>query len=71
MSSHCFVLIGCVMLNHIETNKVKKEHFFNKTNTVYTFLIKYSFSSIGQEKKKLQKQISKLLILTEMAASQK
>ena len=32
------------------------------------FSTKLSFSSIGQDKSKLQKQISKLLILTEIAA---
>ena len=32
-------------------------------NTVYKVLIKLSLSSIGQDKSKLQKQISKLLIL--------
>ena len=36
-------------------------------NTIHTFSIKLSFSSIGQDKSKLQKQISKLLILIEMA----
>ena len=30
-------------------------------DTVYTFLIKLSFLSIGQDESKLQKQISKLL----------
>ena len=35
---------------------------------IYTFSIKFSFSSIGKNKSKLQKKISKLLILTEMAA---
>ena len=39
---------------------------FNKT--MYFFLIKLYFSSIGQDNSKLQKQISKLLILFEMAA---
>ena len=54
----------------IETNKVKKkEHYLiTQDNTIYTFLIKLSFSTIGQDNSKLQKQISKLLILTEMAA---
>ena len=32
---------------------------------MYTFSIKLSFSSIGQENPRLQKQISKLLILIE------
>ena len=39
-----------------------------QNNTIYTFSIQLRFSSIGQDKSKLQKQISKLLILTEMAA---
>ena len=30
-------------------------------NTLHTILIKLSFSSIGQDKSKLQKQISKIL----------
>ena len=34
-------------------------------NTIYKFLINISFLSIGQDKSKLQKQISKLLILTD------
>ena len=53
--------IGSI-LNWIETNMVKKD------NTIYTFSIKLSFSCIGQDNSKLQKQISKLLILTELAA---
>ena len=39
--------------------------------TIYKFSIKLSFSNIGQEKSKLQKQISYLLILIEMAAQKK
>ena len=53
-------------------------HFILERNKQYTiFLIKLSFSSIGQDKSKLQKEISKLQkernklpILTEMAAWQ-
>ena len=37
-------------------------------NAIYTFFIKLSFSSKGQKKTKLQKQISKILISTVMAA---
>ena len=37
-------------------------------NTIYKYSIKLSFSSVGQEKSKLQKQISKLLILIATAA---
>ena len=56
-------------VNEIETNKVKKEcYLIRQDNTIYTFAIKLSFSSIGQDKSKLQKQINKLLILIEMAA---
>ena len=38
-------------------------------NTIYNISIKMSFSSIGQDKSKLQKQISKLLILTATAVT--
>ena len=37
-------------------------------NTIYTFSINIYFSSIGQDNSKLQKQISKLLILIAMAS---
>ena len=49
----------------IETiKKVKKEcYLIRQDNTAYTCLIKLSFSSIGQDKSKLQKPINKLLIL--------
>ena len=40
----------------------------NQDSTIFKFSIKLSFSSTGQEKSKLLKQISMLLILTEMAA---
>ena len=54
--------------NKIKTNKVKKERYLIKQDiTIYKFSIK-SLSSIGQNKLKLQKQIDKLLILTETAA---
>ena len=53
------------VLNLIETNKVKKEHYLIRQDK---FSIKLSFSSIGQDKSKLQKQISKILILIETAA---
>ena len=53
--------------NKMETNKVKKEHYLmRQNNTIYNFSIK--LSSIGQDKSKLKKQISKLLILITMAA---
>ena len=43
----------------IETNKVKKEHYLIRLdNTIYQFSIKFSFSSMGQDQSKLQKQIS-------------
>ena len=55
----------------IETNKVKKKrgYLMRQDNAIDTFSIKLSFSSIGQEKSKLQKQISKLLILIAIASS--
>ena len=40
-------------------------------NTVNTFFIKCSFSSIGQDRSKPHKKISKLLSLNEMAALHK
>ena len=47
----------------------KKKNTIWQDNTVYKhFSIKLSFSIIGQDKSKLQKQIIKLLILMEMAA---
>ena len=51
-------------------NKVKKERYLmRQDNTIYNFLIKKTISSIGQDNSKLQKQINKLLILIETAAS--
>ena len=51
------------------SNKVKKERYIiREDNTIYKYSIKFSFSSIDQHKSKLQKQISRLLILSEMAA---
>ena len=49
--------------NKIETNKVKKEHF-NETRqyNINLFSIELSLSSKGQNKSKLQRQISKILI---------
>ena len=46
----------------------KERYLIRQNNTTYTFSRMFSFSSIGQDKSKLQKQISKLLILTETAA---
>ena len=55
------------MVKQIKTNKVKKERYLIRRNfTIYIFSVKFSFSSIGQDKSKLQKQISKLLSLTAM-----
>ena len=52
------------VLNWIETNKVNKERYLmRKDKTIYTFSINISFSSIGQDKSKLEKQISKLIII--------
>ena len=56
------------ILNYIETNMVKKGcYLIRQDNTIHTCCIKLSFSSLRQDKSKLQKQIRKLLILTEMA----
>ena len=53
----------------IEPNKVKKERYLMRhDNTTYTFLIKLTFTSTGEDKSKLQKQMSKLHILIAMAA---
>ena len=47
----------------IVIKRLKKErHLIRQNNTIYKFSIKIYFSSIGQDKSKLQKQISKLLI---------
>ena len=57
------------VLNWIETNKVKKERYLmRRGNTIYTFSMKLSLSSKGQNKSKLQKQTSNILISTIMAA---
>ena len=48
----------------MKQTKFKKTRYLRQYN-IYIFLIKLSFSSIGQNKSKLQKQISKLLILIE------
>ena len=47
------------VLKSIETNRVfKKNALFNETNiTIYNVFVKLSFSSKGQNKSKLQKQI--------------
>ena len=55
------------VLNYIKTKKAKKRTLFNKTRqfNIQTFNknIYASSTSIGQDNSKLQKQISKLLIL--------
>ena len=52
----------------IYRNKVlRKRYLIREDNIIYTFLIKLSFSSIGQVNSKLQNQVIKLLILTETA----
>ena len=38
----------------------KERYLIRQDNTIYKFSIKLSFSSTGQDKSKLQKQISKL-----------
>ena len=56
---------------HQKQPMLKNEHYLiRQDNTIYTFSIKLSFSSIGQDKSKLQKQINKLLIWIETAAWQ-
>ena len=50
--------------NKIDTNKAKKERYLIRQDNaiyIYTFFIKFSFSSIGQDIK------TKLLILIEMS----
>ena len=49
-------------------NSWKQTRLIRQDNTIYKFSIQLSFSSIGQDKSKLQKQMSKLLILNETAA---
>ena len=47
--------LGCNNQNKIDRNKVKKERYLiRQDNTIYQFLIKLYFSSIGQDKSKLQ-----------------
>ena len=51
---------------NMETNKVKTEHLLiRQNNTIYIFSITFYILCIGQGNSKLQKQISKLLILNE------
>ena len=51
------------ILKWIETNMVKTEcYLMRQDNTIHKFSIKLSLSSIGQDKSKLHKQISKILI---------
>ena len=56
-------MINFIMVyNCFETIKVKKEcYLMRQNNTIYTFWIKLSFSTIRQDKSKLQKQIIKYL----------
>ena len=67
------LLYYCLPVLHFcsqnEINKFKKEHYvLGQDNEIYTFSIQLSFLSVRQDKSKLQKQINKLLILTEMTA---
>ena len=67
------MIITCLSINvNVFISKqirLKKEcYLIRQDNTIYTFSITLYFSSIGQDKSKLQKQISKLLILIETAA---
>ena len=53
----------------MERNKVKKEcYLITQANTTHKCLIKFFFLRIEHDKSKLQKQISKLLILNATAA---
>ena len=64
-------VVLCVCLFCFETSMFVFLKLFNKTrqdNTIYKYSIKLFFSSIGQDKSKLQKQISELLILIATAA---
>ena len=56
--------VAHLSLIKIEINNVKKERYLiSQDNTIYKYSIKKKNSSIGQDKSKLQKQISILLIL--------
>ena len=46
----------------------KNTYLIRQDNTIYKHFIKLFFLSVGQDTSKLQKQISKLHILNEMAA---
>ena len=50
-----------ILFFRIETRLKKESCLMRQDNTIYKFSIKFSFSSIGQDRSKLQKQISKLL----------
>ena len=57
-----------VLFNQNKQGFKKERCLIRQDNTIYTFSIKLSFSSIGQDKSKLQKQINKLLILIQTVA---
>ena len=62
--ANCFKEIFGVLLNKIKRNKVKKERYLMRQDSaIYTFSINLSFSSIGQDKSKLQKEIKCLSLL--------
>ena len=64
-----FHKVSDVHVTLLKQTRLKKEFYLiTQDNTIYTFSIKFYFSSIEQDNSKLQKQISKILILTEMAA---
>ena len=56
-----------VLIRSKQTRFYIERYLIRQDNNIYTFLIKLSFSSIGQDKSKLQKQVSKLLISIKMA----
>ena len=47
----------------LKQTRLKKEHYLIRQIAIYKGLIKLSFSSIGQDKSKLQKQTSKVTYL--------
>ena len=50
-----------IELIEIKQTRLKKErHLMIQDNTIYIFSIKLFFSSIGQDKSKLQKEISEI-----------
>ena len=61
------VILLLIVLNNL-TRLKKRLYLIRQDDKIYTFSIKLSLSSFGQDNSKLQKQIVKLLILTETVA---